>query len=122
MKKTLLSLLIALASLASAASFDADTALAPLKPTQQQSQAAHLAAEVLTRYHYKPQPLDDAMSTKIFDRYLKTLDPDKLIFLKSDRLIAWKPPLSVRIGPGQFMNLCRPPKLATRSAPGRSIR
>ena len=84
MKKTLLSLLIALASIAYAGSFDVDTAVPTLKPTLQQSQAAHLAAEVLTRYHYKPQALDDAMSKKIFDRYLKTLDPDKLIFLKSD--------------------------------------
>ena len=36
--------------------------------------------------------------------------------------ITWKPPESVRIGPGQFMNLCSPPSAATRSAPGRSIR
>lgn len=36
--------------------------------------------------------------------------------------ITWNPPESVRIGCGQFMNLCRPPSLATRSAPGRSIR
>ena len=31
-------------------------------------------------------------------------------------------PESVRIGHGQFMNLCRPPRVATRSAPGRSIK
>ena len=48
--------------------------------------------------------------------------PFSLIFLRSESDIAWKPPLSVRIGPGQFMNLWRPPKLATRSAPGRSIK
>ena len=36
--------------------------------------------------------------------------------------ITWKPPESVRIGIGQFMNLCRPPSAAMRSAPGRSIR
>jgi carboxyl-terminal processing protease len=29
-------------------------------------------------------PLDDAMSTKIFDRYLKTLDPEKLFFVQAD--------------------------------------
>ncbi len=39
-----------------------------------------------------------------------------------DRDMTWKPPLSVRIGPSQRMNLCRPPRRATRSAPGRSIR
>ncbi len=36
--------------------------------------------------------------------------------------ITWKPPESVRIGCGQFMNLCSPPSAAMRSAPGRSIR
>ena len=40
----------------------------------------------------------------------------------SDSDITWKPPESVRIGRGQFMNLCRPPSAAIRSAPGRSIR
>ena len=49
-----------------------------------QDAAAHLAAELLSRYHYKAVPLDDAMSKKIFDRYLKTLDPEKLVFVKSD--------------------------------------
>ncbi len=51
---------------------------------QQQTQAAHLAAEFLTRYHYKAMPLDDAMSEKIFERYLKSLDPEKLFFVQSD--------------------------------------
>ena len=36
--------------------------------------------------------------------------------------ITWNPPESVRIAPGQFMNLCSPPNRAIRSAPGRSIR
>ncbi len=40
----------------------------------------------------------------------------------ADSDITWKPPESVRIGSGQFMNLCRPPSAAMRSAPGRSIR
>ena len=36
--------------------------------------------------------------------------------------MTWKPPESVRIGPGQLAKACRPPSAATRSAPGRSIR
>ena len=55
-----------------------------LAPLQQQTQAAHLAADVLTRYHYKAVPLDDAMSKKIFDRYLKSLDPEKVYFVQTD--------------------------------------
>ena len=48
--------------------------------------------------------------------------PSLVILRIFDRLMTWKPPLSVRIGPFQPMNLCRPPRRATRSAPGRSIR
>ncbi|TFW22462.1 tail-specific protease [Massilia arenosa] len=55
-----------------------------LKPTAAQTQAALWASRVLARYHYKAVPLDDQMSEKIFDRYFKTLDADKLFFLQSD--------------------------------------
>ncbi len=34
----------------------------------------------------------------------------------------WNPPLSVRIGPGQSISRCSPPRVFIRSAPGRSIR
>ena len=85
MIKKLLWIGFALATAAQAASFDVGTPLtSELKPVQQQSQAAHLAAEVLARYHYKPMPLDDAMSEKIFDRYLKSLDSEKIFFVQSD--------------------------------------
>ncbi len=33
---------------------------------------------------YKPIPLDDALSEKILDRYIKSLDPDRSFFLQSD--------------------------------------
>ena len=85
MMKKLWWIVLALASAAQAASFDPEAALPPpLKPLPQQSQAANLAAQLLIRYHYKAMPLDDAMSKKIFDLYLKSLDSEKLIFLKSD--------------------------------------
>ncbi len=85
MKKILLWLVFALTAAAQAASFDSATPLRlELKPEQQQSQAARLAAEVLTRFHYKAMPLDDAMSEKIFDHYLKSLDSEKLFFVQTD--------------------------------------
>lgn len=55
-----------------------------LKPLQEQSQAAHLTAEVLTRYHYKPVKLDGISSSKIFDNYLKSLDNQRIFFLQAD--------------------------------------
>ena len=45
---------------------------------------AQITASVLTKYHYKSLPLDDAMSEKTFDRYLKGLDGGKLYFTQSD--------------------------------------
>jgi carboxyl-terminal processing protease len=56
----------------------------PLKPAVQEAKAAHLTAELLTRYHYKAVPLDDALSGKMFDQFLKALDPEKVYFLQSD--------------------------------------
>ncbi len=83
MKNRLLWILLAIAT-ASHAAVPAPSAPPILAPLQQQAQAAALAAQVLTRHHYKAMPLDDAMSEKIFDRYLKTLDPEKLFFIQAD--------------------------------------
>ena len=55
-----------------------------LAPVQQEAQAARLAAEVLARFHYKPVPLDEALSARIFDQYLKLLDSEKLLFVQED--------------------------------------
>ncbi len=55
-----------------------------LAPLPQQGQAAHLSAQFLNRFSYKPVPLDDALSVKIMDRFIKSLDPDRMLFLQSD--------------------------------------
>ncbi|TXI12204.1 MAG: tail-specific protease [Rhizobium sp.] len=55
-----------------------------LTPLPQQAQAAHLTAQFLTRFHYKPVPLDDVLSARIMDRFIKSLDPDRVLFLQSD--------------------------------------
>jgi len=55
-----------------------------LAPLPKQGKAAYLAARVLTQSHYKPTPLDDAMSGRIFDHYVKMLDPEKLFFIQAD--------------------------------------
>ena len=68
------------------ASFALNTTLATpeLTPLPQETQAALLSAEVLSRHHYKQIPLDDVVSAKIFDNYLKALDGDKLFLLQTD--------------------------------------
>ncbi len=55
-----------------------------LKPEKYEERAAHIAAEILSRHHYKAMPVDKAMSGQIFDRYLKALDGEKLFFLQGD--------------------------------------
>ncbi len=55
-----------------------------LKPTATQSQAAILAARLLTRFQYEALPLDNAMSEKIFKAYFKALDGSKLFFTQQD--------------------------------------
>ena len=85
MKKTLIWLVVALTTATRVAAAESEAALPPLlKPEAQEARAAHLAAEVLSRFHYKAIPLDDALSSKTFDQYLKSLDPEKLYFLQSD--------------------------------------
>ncbi len=85
MKKSMLLLALALA-FTSQAAFPQPEKVSPtvLKPVAAQTQAAVMASLWLTHRHYKAMPLDDAMSEKIFDRYFKTLDGEKLFFLQSD--------------------------------------
>ncbi len=60
-----------------------------LRPLQQQAVAAHLTAKIIGEHHYKPVALDDALSEKIFDSYLKALDPEKVFFVQAD-IDQWK--------------------------------
>jgi carboxyl-terminal processing protease len=81
----LIAWVLAVAAALPVARADAEPAYPPLlKPAAQEARAAHLAADLLSRYHYKAVPLDDALSSKVFDQYLKSLDPEKLYFLQSD--------------------------------------
>ena len=81
LKRALLPILLAAACSASAK--PADVALSP---TDKQAETAAWVAQLLSnsRFHYKPQPLDDALSEKIFDGYMDSLDADRAFFLKGD--------------------------------------
>jgi len=85
LKQKLIWCALALAAAMQVAAADSGPSYPPLlSPEVQEAKAAHLAAEVLSRYHYKAVPLDDALSAKVFDQYLKALDSEKLYFLRSD--------------------------------------
>jgi carboxyl-terminal processing protease len=55
-----------------------------LTPTEDLGNAALWATRFLTRFHYKRVPLDDAMSARMLDRFIESLDGDKMMFLASD--------------------------------------
>lgn len=85
MKLKLLWIALVLAATAQGASLNMETSFPPtLKPVREEAQTAHLAAELLSRYHYKKIPLDTDLSAKIFDQYLKSLDSEKLFFVQTD--------------------------------------
>ncbi len=58
----------------------------PNGPTADQATTSKLVYGLLSdsRYAYRPQPLDDALSADIFKRYLKALDPAKQFFSAQD--------------------------------------
>ncbi len=82
----LLALTAALSAQAGAAQSEKVAAVAAptIKPLTQQTRAAMNASYLLSRFHYKAMPLDDVMSEKIFDRYFKSLDPERQYFIQAD--------------------------------------
>lgn len=85
MKFKLLWLLFAFAAAAQGTPLDTHRPYpAALLPQPQEARAAHMAAELLSRHHYKAIPLDEALSGKIFDQYLKALDSEKVFFVQAD--------------------------------------
>ena len=55
-----------------------------LQQEPQHSSAAKRISTLFTREHYKLIKLDDSLSEKVYDRYLKSLDGNRNIFLASD--------------------------------------
>jgi carboxyl-terminal processing protease len=57
---------------------------ADLRPSQQQAKVQQLITQILTQGHYRKVALDDSLASAVFDRYLQSLDNNKVIFLASD--------------------------------------
>ncbi len=55
-----------------------------LQQESQHSVAAKRVSALFTRAHYKEIALDNALSEQVFNRYLKALDSNKQVLLKSD--------------------------------------
>lgn len=80
---TALALLLGLNSLPAAAKAAAEH-WAYLQPDREQVIASLNVVELLKRHHYNKPPLDDARSAKIYEGYLKMLDPARSYFTAAD--------------------------------------
>jgi carboxyl-terminal processing protease len=78
LKFTLFSLLLCVSSLSLA------DKVATLKPTPEQGKAVVDLVQKLDSEHYRDQDFNDALSSRYFDEYLKSLDSAKNFFLQSD--------------------------------------
>jgi carboxyl-terminal processing protease len=58
--------------------------LPQLQAQPQHRVASRYITHYLTHYHYRPLSLDDQFSSKIFDRYVSLLDPQRNLLLLSD--------------------------------------
>lgn len=55
-----------------------------LQPTETQKKVERLVFGILSNYHYRKIPVNDSLSSKIFDAYIKNLDPNKVFLLAAD--------------------------------------
>ena len=55
-----------------------------LAPEDSNGEIASLAAQMIQRSHFLRRPFDDGISERFFERYLESLDPQRMYFLASD--------------------------------------
>ncbi|WP_165497304.1 carboxy terminal-processing peptidase [Phytopseudomonas dryadis] len=88
MKRSLISATLALALGLGALPLAAKTSKADpweyLQPDREQVIASLNVVELLQRHHYNKPPLDDKRSEKIYEGYLKLLDPARSYFIATD--------------------------------------
>ena len=67
-----------------------------LVPEDQEAVAGKVAMLFLTKFHYRPRPLDATFSAVVFDKLVETLDPERSYFTAAD--IAHFAPLRPTLG------------------------
>ncbi len=55
-----------------------------LKPKAEHPIEMQYISSLLNQYHYRKAPLNDSLSSVVFDNYIEALDPGKMYFLKAD--------------------------------------
>ena len=55
-----------------------------LRPSSAHARSAQAVVQLMSRYHYRKIPLDDALGSRVLDRYLDIFDPSHSVFLAGD--------------------------------------
>src|SRR6056297_1385878 len=63
---------------------DSDENAERLNPKPEHQFASRLATRFISGYHYHRDDLDDNLSGRIFDQYLRLLDPNRVYFTAAD--------------------------------------
>ncbi len=90
LKKSLLSsfivisLLFSLITISSAKVYKIDDYIHSVEPEKEHAKLSFIIAKQLQYQHYRQMVLDDKLSSKVFDHFLKSLDPSRTFFLASD--------------------------------------
>jgi carboxyl-terminal processing protease len=80
----LLAILFSIPLLAAAKVYQPDDYIHPVFPQKEHPKLSFVIAKQLQYQHYRQMVLDDKLSSKVFDAYLKALDPNRTFFLASD--------------------------------------
>ena len=74
------------------------------KPTKTEEMVSQLVAKLMQEAHLSNRKLDDAISARAFDMFIKNLDPMKAYFLQSDidEFSKWKTQLDDQMKEGDF--------------------
>ena len=62
----------------------AKTDFSPIKPEFKHTEESQLVVKLVEKLHYKKSSLDDEFSKEILNKYISTLDPNKMYFLGED--------------------------------------
>ncbi|MBS3786422.1 MAG: carboxy terminal-processing peptidase [Gammaproteobacteria bacterium] len=75
-----------------------------LAPEAHHGQASQVVAELLERYHYRKQAIDEDISEAFYTRYFEMLDPERFYFLQTDidAFSASQPRLGTEVAAGDL--------------------
>ncbi len=76
--------LIAVPAFSYAKVYELDEYIHPVAPAKEHAKLSFVIAKQLQYQHYRHMVLDDELSSKVFDAFIKSLDPNRTFFLAGD--------------------------------------